>query len=139
MEPPLLRRDLEFAAQDKAYQSLLTANMNPGVQPLTYIQYQGLEVKRQMFKEKWAEFFEDWDVLLCPVMPTSAFPHDHDMSRKSHDYCSNIGLQSSQSASNDRANRWRHQPAAHRQRRRDAVLRSRVSRAIVAGIWAAFF
>ena len=81
MEPPLLRRDLEFAAQDKAYQSLLTANMNPGVQPLTYIQYQGLEVKRQMFKEKWAEFFEDWDVLLCPVMPTSAFPHDHDMSR----------------------------------------------------------
>ena len=87
MGPPLLRRDLEFAAQDKAYQSLLTANMNPGVQPLTYIQYQGLEVKRQMFKEKWAEFFEDWDVLLCPVMPTSAFPHDHDMSRKSHDYC----------------------------------------------------
>ena len=91
MEPPLLRRDLEFAAQDKAYQSLLTANMNPGVQPLTYIQYQGLEVKRQMFKEKWAEFFEDWDVLLCPVMPTSAFPHDHDMSRKSHDYCWYLG------------------------------------------------
>ena len=91
MEAPLLRRDLEFAAQDKAYQSLLTANMNPGVQPLTYIQYQGLEVKRQMFKEKWAEFFEDWDVLLCPVMPTSAFPHDHDMSRKSHDHCWYLG------------------------------------------------
>jgi Asp-tRNA(Asn)/Glu-tRNA(Gln) amidotransferase A subunit family amidase len=43
--------------------------------------FQGLEVKRQGYKESWAEFFEEWDVLLCPVMPTAAFEHDHDMSR----------------------------------------------------------
>ena len=29
---------------------------------------------------QWAEFFKYFDVLLCPVMPTAAFEHDHDMS-----------------------------------------------------------
>jgi Asp-tRNA(Asn)/Glu-tRNA(Gln) amidotransferase A subunit family amidase len=33
----------------------------------------------RLFRQ-WAEFFEDFDVLLCPVMPTAAFEHDHDMS-----------------------------------------------------------
>ena len=32
---------------------------------------------RQHLRARWAEFFRDWDVLLCPVMPTSAFSHDH--------------------------------------------------------------
>jgi amidase len=32
---------------------------------------------RQHLRARWADFFRDWDVLLCPVMPTSAFPHDH--------------------------------------------------------------
>jgi amidase len=26
--------------------------------------------------DQWQRFFRDWDVLLCPVMPTPAFPHD---------------------------------------------------------------
>jgi amidase len=26
---------------------------------------------------QWRQFFRDWDVLLCPVMPTPAFEHDH--------------------------------------------------------------
>ncbi|RZL88073.1 MAG: amidase [Variovorax sp.] len=25
---------------------------------------------------QWREFFREWDVILCPVMPTPAFPHD---------------------------------------------------------------
>ncbi len=25
----------------------------------------------------WAAFFDNYDVLLTPIMPTSAFPHDH--------------------------------------------------------------
>jgi amidase len=28
-------------------------------------------------KEAWATFFEEYDVLVCPVTPTPAFPHDH--------------------------------------------------------------
>ena len=32
---------------------------------------------RQHLRARWAEFFHDFDVLLCPIMPTAAFPHDH--------------------------------------------------------------
>lgn len=27
--------------------------------------------------DAWRGLFRDWDVVLCPVMPTPAFPHDH--------------------------------------------------------------
>ena len=26
---------------------------------------------------RWRRFFREWDVVLCPVMPTPAFSHDH--------------------------------------------------------------
>jgi amidase len=32
---------------------------------------------RAAFALQWRQFFRDWDVLLCPVMPTPAFAHDH--------------------------------------------------------------
>jgi len=31
---------------------------------------------RQHLRARWAELFQDVDVLLCPIMPTAAFPHD---------------------------------------------------------------
>ena len=34
-------------------------------------------VARGRFRRLWAEFFREWDVVLCPVMPTVAFEHDH--------------------------------------------------------------
>jgi amidase len=33
--------------------------------------------ERVQLQQRWREFFRDWDVVLCPVMPTLAFPHDH--------------------------------------------------------------
>jgi amidase len=27
--------------------------------------------------QRWREFFREWDVVVCPSMPTPAFPHDH--------------------------------------------------------------
>jgi amidase len=27
--------------------------------------------------DRWRQFFREWDVLLCPIMPTPAFAHDH--------------------------------------------------------------
>jgi len=35
------------------------------------------DFKRQILREKWAEYFKEIDVLLCPVTPIAAFPHDH--------------------------------------------------------------
>src|SRR5262245_33003869 len=34
------------------------------------------EARHQM-RWRWAEFFKQWDLLLCPVASTAAFPHDH--------------------------------------------------------------
>ncbi|MBN9742636.1 amidase [Amycolatopsis sp. A1MSW2902] len=35
-----------------------------------------LDERRQHSRRRWAEFFRDVDVLLLPVSPTAAFPHD---------------------------------------------------------------
>src|SRR5262245_30382862 len=32
---------------------------------------------RHRMRRKWAEFFREWDLLLCPVAASAAFPHDH--------------------------------------------------------------
>ncbi len=32
---------------------------------------------RTRLRARWASFFERFDVLLCPIIPTPAFPHDH--------------------------------------------------------------
>jgi amidase len=32
---------------------------------------------RASVAHQWRQFFREWDVLLCPVSPTPAFPHDH--------------------------------------------------------------
>ncbi len=33
--------------------------------------------RRQRYRDRWAEFFRDFDVLLCPVMSVPAIAHDH--------------------------------------------------------------
>jgi amidase len=38
--------------------------------------YQFAEEQRLRLKASWADFFRDYDALLCPVMPIAAFPHD---------------------------------------------------------------
>jgi amidase len=32
---------------------------------------------RELLRLAWRAFFEEWDILICPQMPTVAFPHDH--------------------------------------------------------------
>lgn len=31
---------------------------------------------RTFISHQWRQFFQAWDVLICPVLPTTAFPHD---------------------------------------------------------------
>jgi amidase len=33
--------------------------------------------RRHQLRLKWADFFKDYDVLLCPAAASAAFPHDH--------------------------------------------------------------
>jgi amidase len=32
---------------------------------------------RSVLRKQWRELFRQWDLVLCPPMPTPAFPHDH--------------------------------------------------------------
>jgi amidase len=43
----------------------------------TYRDWQFLDEARSIARQKWADFFKEYDVLLCPVVRISAFPHDH--------------------------------------------------------------
>ena len=36
-----------------------------------------LDFMRLMMRQKWADYFKDFDVLLCPAVPVTAFAHDH--------------------------------------------------------------
>jgi amidase len=33
--------------------------------------------RRHQMRLLWDQFFENWDVLLCPVAASAAWPHDH--------------------------------------------------------------
>jgi amidase len=36
-----------------------------------------LNYQRMKLRQKWANFFREFDIFLCPVAPVTAFPHDH--------------------------------------------------------------
>ncbi|MCG8336813.1 MAG: amidase [Proteobacteria bacterium] len=35
------------------------------------------DAERQIFRQKWSEFFQEYDLLLCPAVCTNAIAHDH--------------------------------------------------------------
>jgi amidase len=40
-------------------------------------EWQFLEIERLKLRQKWADFFEEFDALLCPAVRIPAFEHDH--------------------------------------------------------------
>jgi amidase len=44
---------------------------------ISHAQWVWLDRFRAGIADQWRHLFRDWDVLLCPVMPTPAFAHDH--------------------------------------------------------------
>ena len=45
---------------------------------MTHRTWLGLNERRHVIRRAWNAFFRDWDVLLCPVISTSAMPHRQD-------------------------------------------------------------
>jgi amidase len=45
-------------------------------QGLSHREWLPLNNERAHFRWRWAEFFRDWDVLLCPAAASAAWPHD---------------------------------------------------------------
>ena len=45
----------------------------------THREWQLLHWERLIIRQKWADYFKEYDVLLCPAVRIAAFPHDHSM------------------------------------------------------------
>ena len=46
---------------------------------LSHRDWMAADTARARLQQQWSELFREWDVVLCPLMPTRAFPHDHSM------------------------------------------------------------
>jgi amidase len=44
---------------------------------MSHREWIGTDRIRTGIADRWRRFFREWDVVLCPVMPTPAFAHDH--------------------------------------------------------------
>jgi amidase len=74
-EPVLSQFREAYAKLDPSDQSSTANTIRGAVGPHT--SWLSDNEARQHLRARWAEFFREFDVLLCPVMPTTAFPHDH--------------------------------------------------------------
>ncbi|HWQ39966.1 MAG TPA: amidase [Burkholderiales bacterium] len=43
---------------------------------MTHREWHHWNEKRALLRQKWAEFFREWDLLLCPAAASAAFPHN---------------------------------------------------------------
>jgi amidase len=101
-----VKPDFDTAENHEVYMRLLTAAMAAGIPPeehakmeelaknaesgtndpevlnaqmalVTHSDWVVLNERRFRLADKWREFFQDYDVLLCPAAVVPAFPHDH--------------------------------------------------------------
>jgi amidase len=85
----LLNAVLGQAAPPKVFKSWIEKEAEPGTSPENYQskQIKGAiqrhrdwlmrDAERQIYRQKWQEYFEQFDVMLCPAVCVNAFPHDH--------------------------------------------------------------
>ena len=100
------RPDIDFITAHQNYQTLLTSVMSASMKPPAVVKAQEIadslepddmsseavaararvlshrdwlrtNYRREKLRLAWGRFFEDWDILICPQMATTAFPHDH--------------------------------------------------------------
>jgi len=75
-EPVIFEKWLEkeqgLSHEDKQYKSL---QIQGAIQ--RHRDWLLVDSQRQLLREKWADFFKEFDVLLCPTTCVTSFPHDH--------------------------------------------------------------
>lgn len=60
----------------ETYRGLLLAVTGGPEDNIDHQSWMGLDNERTYYRMGWQSFFQDWDVLICPIMPTPAFAHD---------------------------------------------------------------
>lgn len=66
------------AAALKPEDNSLTAELARGA-VLSHRDWLAVDSARTRLQQQWSALFREWDVVVCPAMPTLAFPHDHTM------------------------------------------------------------
>jgi amidase len=74
--PEVYQQAQTMAATLKDDDNSLAAERQRGA-VLSHREWTAADRARIMLQQQWAEVFRAWDVVLCPSMPTVAFPHDH--------------------------------------------------------------
>ena len=65
-------QESKLAPDDKEYKSL---QIQGAVQ--RHRDWLTVDAQRQLLREKWDDFFKEYDALLCPATCVASFPHDH--------------------------------------------------------------
>ena len=65
-------RAAQFDPGDTSFRAVSARGM-----VLSHREWLRYDFKREHLRFAWDDFFDDWDILLCPQMATPAFPHDH--------------------------------------------------------------
>jgi amidase len=75
--PPDMRADaLARAAKlDPKDNSLASERLRGAV--ISHADWLGADNARNKLRAQWRAFFREFDAVICPVMPTPAYPHDH--------------------------------------------------------------
>ena len=76
VSPERFERNQQYAARydrdDHSPQAVMSRAM-----VLTHADWLRADRRRLAQRSAWNEFFDDWDILICPQTATTAFPHDH--------------------------------------------------------------
>lgn len=62
-----------YQAGDRDYAALVAHGVG-----ISHREWWHVANEREHMCRRWAEFFEDFDLLLCPTAASAAFPHDHE-------------------------------------------------------------
>jgi amidase len=62
----------ELSHSDKSYVAMMTRAF-----ALSHRDWLKVNERRHQMRILWDQFFDDWDVLICPAAASAAFPHDH--------------------------------------------------------------
>lgn len=76
---------VDFEAQVDLFSRMILAAISPSMDPAVGEPFSGSHLawlradeERAAFRATWAEWFETYDALLCPVLAAPAFPHNHE-------------------------------------------------------------
>jgi amidase len=91
--PEVYERARDQAARLDAADLGLAAERSRGT-VLSHREWMHADTERSVLRDRWSDLFAEFDVVVCPVMPTPAHPHDHspiptrkiDIDGVEHDY-----------------------------------------------------